>query len=67
MKGYSEVKLLRFEGKGAHKKCEKTINAGIEHGWQPINMSTHISPKTGELIITALMGNIQGKRERRTA
>ncbi|MFO7991169.1 MAG: hypothetical protein R6U61_02610 [Thermoplasmata archaeon] len=65
MKGYSEVKLLRFEGKGAHNKCEKTINAGIEHGWQPINMCTHISPQTGELIITVLMGNIKEKEERK--
>lgn len=59
MKQYSKVKVLRFEGYGAEKKCQDAVNQGIDRGWQPINMNSFISTHTDNLVVLAFMGKLK--------
>ncbi len=56
MKGFERVKVLTFEGKDAKSRCQKTVNEGIEKGWQPIDFSTYVPPQASTPTIMVLMG-----------
>lgn len=59
MTRYSKVKVLRFEGYGAEKKCEQAINQGIDKGWQPIDVTSYVPPDSRNLRVIAFMGKLE--------